>query len=654
MPTLLFEIGCEELPASTCVAATDQLPALVEEHLGVAPTATLVGPRRLAVLVELPQEVQAPAVAGPPEAIAFDDEDQPTKAALGFARKVGVGVDALECRDGVLTYQPPATSTAAFAAEALPEIVAGIFIAKPMVWDASRVPFSRPIRWLCAKLDDVTIDVAFGELRSSAESRGHRFTSGPIEIENADTYVATLRTHGVEPDSEARRAQIVEGLDALGSWRDPASVLDEVVYLVERVVVLEGQFDEKYLELPQRVIETAMQSHQRYFPLGGRRFAFVANGGDAATVRLGNERVLTGRLEDASFTYERDVRAGIDDLAARLDTITFVAPVGSFMAKGERLVQLVARLGGGEDAEIAARLAKADQAAELVREFPDLEGHIGAQYARLARYSDAVATAVEEHFLPDSAGGPLPATAAGRAVAAAEKIDNLTVAFAISQRPTGSRDPYGLRRAATGLCRLATEGDMSLDVEALVTRAYELLTEQQAQLTEELSVVTAQVVDFVEERLETLLGLPLEYVRAARGASVPDLGRKARLAQALVELEPARLERLHTVYTRADRIVSKADGDDVLPDLRTELLSEAAEKAVAKAHAEAARELADVHDFGAAVSAVEGLAEPLERFFDEVMVMDEDVDVRLNRLRLLSDLRGTIRAGLGDLAEIPL
>ncbi|MCY4087026.1 MAG: glycine--tRNA ligase subunit beta [Actinomycetia bacterium] len=654
MPTLLFEIGCEELPASTCRAVSDQLPGLVEEHLGAAPTEVLVGPRRLAALVELPAEVQTPAVTGPPEAIAFGGDGQPTKAALGFARKVGVNVAALELHDGFLTFRPPATPTAAFAEQALPAIISGIVIEKPMVWDATRIAFSRPIRWLCAKLDEATLDVSLGEVQSASASFGHRFTSGSIEIASPRAYTATLRTHDVEPDAQARRAQIIHGLDRLGAWRDPAGVLDEVVHLVEHVVVLEGTFDEKYLELPERVIETAMQSHQRYFPLGGRRFAFVANGGDPATVRAGNERVLAGRLEDAAFTYERDVRAGIDELAARLGTITFVAPVGSFMAKSERLVKLVSELDSDEDARTGARLAKADQAAELVREFPDLEGYIGAQYAQRAGYPDAVATAIDEHYRPDSAGGPLPTTPAARALAAAEKIDNLTVAFGISQRPTGSRDPYGLRRAAIGLCRLATEGGLSLDVHALVTRAYELLAAQQARLTEEQAAVSAQVVDFVEERLETLLGVPVDYVRAARASSVGDLGRKASLARTLADLEPARLERLHTVYVRADRIVSKAGSDDLLPPLRTELLSEAAELAVAEAHAEIVRDLADVTDFEAAVAAVEGLAEPLERFFDEVLVMDENSAVRLNRLRLLADLRGTVRTALGDLAEIPL
>src|SRR5207244_7438176 len=209
------------------------------------------------------------------------------------------------------------------------------------------------------------------------------------------------------------------------------------------------------------------QSHQRYFPLGGNRFAFVANGGDRDVVRAGNEVVLEGRLDDASFTFERDVQLGIDRLADRLGAITFFAGAGSFADKSERVRALVEKLSGGEASVEAARLAKADQASELVREFPDLEGHIGAEYARLAGYPEAVCAAVDEQYLPEGPDTPIPATEAGRILSAADKIDNLRVAFELGRRPTGSRDPYGLRRAAIGLCRLALERSVATQLELL-------------------------------------------------------------------------------------------------------------------------------------------------------------------------------------------
>jgi glycyl-tRNA synthetase beta chain len=406
--------------------------------------------------------------------------------------------------------------------------------------------------------------------------------------------------------------------------------LEEVIHLVESPSVLEASFDERFLQLPRRVIETAMQSHQRYFPLGGNRFAVVANGGDSDIVRVGHTRVLENRLDDASFTFERDVKQGIDELAQRLGAITFYAKAGSFADKSERLVRLVGELGGGEASAEAARLAKADQAAELVREFPDLEGHIGAEYARLAGYPEAVCAAIEEQYLPDSAGGPLPATEAGRVLAAADKIDNLNVAFGLGRRPTGSRDPFGLRRDAIGLCRIATEGGLA------IPRA----------------VLEDDVRDFVEERLEGLLDVPVEFVRAARASNVEELGQVAALARALAALDDERLGRLHTVFTRAARIVDKADERD-LPELRGALLSEPAEQAVEEARGRAAAVLDGTPAFDDAVAAASELADPLERFFEEVHVMAEDPDVRRNRLRLLRDVRELVAGALGDFSQIP-
>jgi glycyl-tRNA synthetase beta chain len=291
----------------------------------------------------------------------------------------------------------------------------------------------------------------------------------------------------------------------------------EVVQLVEWPVVLEGSFDQRFLRLPPRVVETAMQSHQRYFPLGGNRFAFVANGGDPEVVRAGNEQVLEGRLDDAAFTFERDVGVGIEGLAAKLDAITFFEGAGSFADKADRLVGLTKELGGDDHAAQAARLAKADQAAELVREFPELEGHIGATYAQLAGHPDEVVRAIDEHYLPDAGDAPLPATEAGRLVSAADKIDTLNVSFGLGHRPTGSRDPYGLRRAAIGLCRLADEGGLH------IPRA----------------LLSDEVGDFVEERFEGLLDVPVEFVRAARKSGVRDLGAVAALARAVLGLAQA-------------------------------------------------------------------------------------------------------------------
>jgi glycyl-tRNA synthetase beta chain len=618
LPTLLFEIGCEELPARAVYEAEAQLPGLSETHLGAKPDSVLVGPRRLAILVEVEEPTGDAWIKGPPLALR-------EKAAAGFAKRHDVSVDELEERDGFLGVVKPAQSLAETLPARLDAVVRGFSFGKTMRWDDTGFRFPRPLRWTCARLDSEPV------AGHGTTTWGHRFTHGEVELPSADAYAETLRAADVEPDAAERERLIREGLDALGEWGDPLRKLREVVHLVEKPVVLEGSFDERFLSLPDRVVEAAMQSHQRYFPLGGNRFAFVANGGDPDTVRAGNENVLEGRLDDATFTFERDVKLGIDELANRLGSIVYFADAGTFADKAERLVRLVDRLGGGDASLEAARLAKADQAAELVREFPDLEGYIGAEYARLAGYPEGVSAAIAEQYLPDSAGGSLPETEPGRVLSAADKIDALTVSFSLGHKPTGSRDPFGLRRAAIGLGRLATEGGLTIP--------RELLPEE--------------VGEFVEERLEGLLGeVPVEYVRAARAATVRDLGSVARLAQALAALPDERLEPIHTAYIRASRLGEK---EKAAAKVDQKLLTEPAERVVAAALEEVEPEIAaalETADFAAAVEAGARLGPVLHRFFEDVLVMAEDQKVRENRLRLLLDVRDTLRA-LGDLGQIP-
>ena len=612
MPRLLLEIGCEELPAGACREAEEQLPALAERQFAAAPDQIYVGPRRLALLFErLAERMPDEWVKGPPERLA----DQ---AAAGFAKKQGVAVGDLTVRDGFLGIERPGEPLADVLPARLDAIVRGLSFSKSMRWDDSGIRFARPVRWTLAKLGEQTI---IGET-----SYGHRFTAGTVEIPDAGEYAERLRAAGVEPDAVERRRQILAGLDAIGRWSDPAGVLEEVVYLVESVQVLEGSFDERFLQLPERVVVTAMQSHQRYFPLGANRFAFVANGGEPELVRAGNETVLEGRLDDASFTFERDVAVGIGELASRLGSITFFAGAGSFADKTERLIDLVRKLGGGEASLEAARLAKADQASELVREFPDLEGYIGGEYARLAGYPEAVAAAVEEQYLPDSAGGPLPQTEAGKVLAAADKIDTLSVSFSLGHRPTGSRDPYGLRRAAIGLVRLGVEGGLT------IPRA----------------LLPDEVREFLEERLEGLQEVPVEYVRAAVASASPDLGAVARLAEFLyAERDSKAFEGVYTAYDRAHRLAGRA-AKEAAPELDRSLLREDAERALAEGLAAVSVD----GDLGEALESGASLAPLVDRFFDEVLVMEEDARVRANRLRLLLDVRDTL-GRLGDFSRIP-
>jgi glycyl-tRNA synthetase beta chain len=614
VPSLLLEIGCEELPAAACREAERQLPELARAHVGAEPSEIFVGPRRIGFLIEdLPARTDDEWVKGPPESLR-------EQAAAGFAKKHGVGVDQLEARDGFLGVTLPGRELVDVLPEQLDRVLRGFSFGKTMRWDESGLRFARPVRWMLAKLDAQTI---LGET-----SFGHRFTHGLVEIPDAHEYADALRAADVEPVAAERRRLIVEQLDAIGGWSDPGGKLDEVVHLVETGSVLAGRFDERFLQLPERVVVTTMQSHQRYFPLGGNRFAVVTNGGEPEMVRAGHTQVLEARLEDATFTFERDVAVGIDALAERLGSITFFGGAGSFAEKADRVQRLAGRLGGGDASNEAARLAKADQASELVREFPDLEGYIGAEYARLAGYPEAVTKAIEEQYLPDSAGGPLPETEPGKVLAAADKLDTLRVSFELGHKPSGSRDPYGLRRAAIGLNRLAVEGGLTIERELLPD----------------------EVRDFVEERLESLLEVPVEYVRAARASNVPDLGGLARRAEELYrERDSSAFDGVYTAYDRAHRLAGRAR-DEAATSLDRGLLVEDAEKALAEALAKVA--IDGNGDLEASLESGAQLAPLMERFFDEVLVMDEDAAVRANRLRLLLDVRDTLGA-LGDFSQIP-
>ena len=614
MPSLLLEVGCEELPAAACREAEAQLPDLARAHLDATPTQVFVGPRRIGFLVDdLPERTPDEWVKGPPEKLR-------ERAAAGFAKRHGVSVDELEVREGFLGVTVPGRELREALPEQIDRLIRGFAFTKSMRWDDSGIRFARPVRWVLVKLGEETV---VGET-----SFGHRFTQGPVEIASASAYVDALRAAGVEPVAEERRRQVVEQLDAIGAWSDPANKLAEVVHLVEKPTVLESSFDPRYLQLPERVVVPTMQSHQRYFPLGENRFAIVSNGGEPETVRAGHTQVLEARLEDATFTFERDVATGIDALADKLGAITFFAGAGSFAEKTERVRKLVEQLGGGEASLEAARLAKADQAAELVREFPDLEGYIGAEYARLAGYPDAVTKAIEEQYLPDSAGGPLPRTEPGKVLAAADKIDTLRVSFELGHKPSGSRDPYGLRRAAIGLLRLATDGGLAIDRQLL----------------------SPDVREFVEERLEGLLEVPVEYIRAARASTAPELGGVARRARALYEeRESPAFEGVYTAYDRAHRLAGKAQAE-AAAQLDRDLLTEEAEKALAEALARVA--IDGNGDLRSSLESGAQLAPLMERFFDEVLVMDEDAAVRANRLRLLLDVRDTLGA-LGDFSQIP-
>ena len=559
----LFEIGVEELPYKTCQSVLAQLrgsgtaeaPGLVYETLaaerlvgngdgGAADAVAfaetrlkvMVAPRRIAVLVsDVPREQTAQTLRwrGPRADVAFGPDGAPTKAGAGFARGKGVTPEQLRRE----TVEGTEFVVAVIEAERRPaelvlpgvcrRLITSLQIPRGMRWGAKPpgaddyLRFSRPLRWLVCVFAGKPVPFDFYDLRAGEVTQGHRVLGRPVIVDQASHYERHLREQHVIVDHDERRRLIVEGLDAAaaklgGRWSDPAGVLEENIYLAEWPSVHSGSFDERHLRLPSEVLITAMQAHQRYWPVEDAAgsllpaFLYVSNADPAAAALIthGNERVLEGRLDDAEFSYDRDLAEGLEAMASRLGEVVFHAKLGSLADKSARLVALTqwlaAEVGQAGDAAsaavaaptgdaaaiaaaadqgltvrvtgelpaavIAAKYAKADLVSQVVIEFPSLQGRVGGVYAEKAGASPAVAQAIAEHYRPLSAVAPVPATLAGGLVAIAEKIDNIAGAWLAGEKPSGSRDPYGLRRAAMGIVRICLEYDLKIAPRTLAAR----------------------------------------------------------------------------------------------------------------------------------------------------------------------------------------
>lgn len=688
----LFEIGVEELPAAAARSAADQaapaaIAAFSSRHLALSEeqVSVWVSPRRIAIFItglpEVQQDIET-ADRGPAVPAAFDEDGQPTRAAIGFARSRGVEVEQLERRDHngqefVFAVQREKGGPAgAVIIEACREILAAFSFAKAMKWDDSGMRFSRPVRWLLTKFGDETIEFEAGRLQSGEVSRGHRLLgAGLVTIDSASSYRDQLRAAGVIVDQEERRVIITSGLNEqageLGAeYFDPAGELEEVIYLVENPSVQRGEFRAEHLRLPEEVLVTAMQSHQRYFPLRNSSgelaaaFLHVINGDPAfaAAINEGNERVLEGRIEDAEFSFDKDLATGIEAMRDALANVVFHKRLGTLADKGWRLQQGVAALcdqlgvtGKERDTALtAAGLAKADLVSIMVQEFPTLEGHMGAAYAAIEAYPADVCTAISDHYLPRAAAGSLPASLPGAILAISDKIDNLVGAFAVDELPTGSRDPYGLRRAAAGMFEIIRERDLEIDLTESLGVAYGSFLEQQADINHDREKVIAAVSEFVIDRVQNRMvesGLPVGVVEAARAARLTSLRRFARLAEALEEFRDSlAFEELHTAYFRTSKIAAKA-GDDVaavtvdasiFEDEAENLLYESTMAMQEQIEAALARD-----DYAGALEVAATIRPAVDRYFDDVLVMVEDARLRQNRLALVSQTARILQS-LGD------
>lgn len=690
---LLWEVGCEELPAWACEQVLDQLPGLITRELEQARLDTgaelqvWVGPRRFAVQAQVAavQREHREEARGPAYDAAFRD-GQPTPAGAGFARSKGIEPDQLEVREHegrrfvFATVQSPSRPLHEVFPEIAARVLSQLSFGKAMRWGSGAFRFVRPVRWLLTKSDEQTIEYELMGVRSGGRSRTHRFLGDArdIEVPSAGHYRELLTTASVMVDHAERRQRIGDALDAAasaagGTWFDPADVLDEVVHLVEWPSVIEGAFAQHYLELPERVLVTAMQAHQRYLPVRNGdsllpRFLTVMNGDPAAIehIRPGYERVLEGRLDDAVFSVQRDHSRGIESMAESLDAVVFHARAGSLADRTQRLRALIALLADPceadtEEADTAARLAKADQVSGLVQEFAELEGFAGSLYAKRAGHSNAVCAALAQQYLPDSADAALPEAGLPSALALADKFDLLATAFSIGEQPTGSRDPHGLRRAALGIVRIVLEHDLPVDVHKVVFAGVETADEQGFGGAPDKAV--EQLLSFLHDRLERQLlddGVRVDAVRAARAAQLPRLQQVAGLARALDAAVRAGDERFMSVLTavkRCARIVAKADASEVAEAPDPELFEAEAEREVStylEQLRDPVREAVLGGRYDQAVAEAARLGPAVDAFFDRdsgVMVMAEKRELRSNRLALVRSVVTTLEP-LGDLAEL--
>lgn len=671
--TLAFEIGVEEIPAFDLDSANKQLEKIVPAAFADAriPYDSIEihsSPRRLIVMaygVADATEVLVEEYKGPAAKIAFDADGNPTKAAIGFARGKGLSPESLERREVNGTEYVFATKNipATPVADLLPDVLAGFITAikwpRSCRWAAYREYFVRPVRWIVAMLDDVVLPVSFAGAESSNFTMGHRVLApGKHTVDTAANLLDVIRAAYVIPTQAERERIIREGVAAIeaetGFTADlPAKTLLEVVNLSEYPQPLVSTFDEEFLQVPEEIIVDAMLMHQRYFPLydaAGKltnKFIIVSNGNPecAATIIDGNERVVRARLDDAKFFYEEDLKHPLESYIEKLDKVVFQESLGTVRQKAERLEKLAcalsadAQLDAADAADVkrAARLCKADLVTNAVIEFTSVQGVMGSYYAAASGETPQVAQAIGQHYQPRFAGDALPDTTVGKLVALADKLDTICGLFAVGQGPTGSSDPFALRRSAIGIVNMLEAG-LPISLAAAIDESLASFADQGVAF--DAAAVRAEVVDFFVTRTKVMLrdaGISADTIDAVLAAGVEE---PAVISQRAHALEDARandaetFDNLATAYARANNLRKPELGEDVDDALLTE-----PERALAGAVATAEQAVASAlasDDFAAALSQLAALRAPIDGFFADVMVMDENAALRDNRLRLLN------------------
>lgn len=671
--TLLIEIGVEELPPKAMRALADAFAegvsgGLEAAGLSIGTTQRYATPRRLAVAIDdVAQTTEAVAVekAGPTVSIAFDADGTPTRAAEGFARSVGTTVDALELEDSDkgerLVYRgtEAGKSIDTLLQASVDQALKRLPIPKLMRWGDSDAAFVRPVHWLVALHGDRVLPLEVFGITAANETRGHRFHQpGTIKIAHADAYAAALLDQGfVIADPDERKARIERQVHTAAQQFGGDAIVDdalveEVTALVEWPVGIAGRFDERFLKLPREVLISTLQEHQRYFPIEDgdgqlmAGFVTVANieSRDVAQVIAGNERVVRPRLSDALFFWEQDRRKGLAAHVDGLDRVTFQQSLGSLADKSARVSSLARRLSEAADADNdalgrACTLAKADLLTEMVGEFPDLQGVMGYYYALDAGESEAVARAIAEQYAPARAGAPIASTPAGRALSIADRLDTLAGIFAIDRRPSGDKDPFGLRRAALGVLRTVIESGMVVNLRS------ELDAALATQPVEPADGSAEALWMFHMERLRGYYaerGIAGDRFEAVANLGITELQDFERRMVALDEFgrDTAALT-VCGAHKRIRNILKRNASETGDPGFVADKLVETAERDLATAYdhqKDAVAAAMQGHQPAKALNALAVLAEPLDAFFDQVMVMTDDSELRANRLALLASL----------------
>ena len=671
---LLLEIGTEEVPAHVMPGVLAQLKeraekAFQENRIAFASVRTLGTPRRMALLVKDLAEKQADVTSenrGPSVKIAFDADGKPTKAAQGFARGQHVAPEDLVEKDGYVyaVVHETGKETAELLKTLLPELICALSFPNNMRWGSLEFKFIRPIRWLVALFDSEVIPFEVANVTSGRVSRGHRFLSqGDFSIAKADDYEKDCEAQYIIVDPEKRKAMIRAQIEAVakengGRAEITDDLLEEVLYLVEYPTALCGRFEEKYLQLPPEAVITPMRDHQRYFPVkddAGKLlplFITVRNGGKEylETVQHGNERVLRARLADAQFFFDEDRKKSLEEHRDKLKTVVFQQGLGTMYEKTERLAQLADfiadEIGADEKAHKHARraalLSKADLVTGMVTEFTELQGIMGREYAKLDGECDKVAIAIDEHYMPRFAGDAQPQTTAGRIVSTADKIDTIVGTFHLGKIPTGSQDPFALRRQALGLVHMVIEAKYHLSISRLVAKAMDLYGITEA---EERAKMQADVAEFLRLRLRNVLEAEQIRYDAADAVlgDVDDIYNvllRARAVTAFTGQKDA--AQSMQAFVRVANIARKSAAETIYPE-RFHIAEEMALYQAYTSTKSAVESLVSGEDFEGAIDALTELVAPIDAFFDNVMVMDKDEAIKDNRLALLRGVDGIIR-----------